>query len=101
VFPSADARCSRQYLAEDSKLQLFNSSKAGLPGFFDPAPGEAKELYVLYRFRGRLHEVTGADEAPLCIPLQRDALPESTSRFLAGEPIPFQAAAPPRRAAAD
>jgi hypothetical protein len=56
---------------------------------------------VLYRFRGRLHEVTGADEAPLCIPLQRDALPESTSRFLAGESIPSQAAPPPRRAAAD
>ena len=65
-----------QYLAEDSKLQLFNSSKSGLPGFCDPCPGEDKVLYVLYRFKGFLHEVCIPDQAPLSIPLKRDKLPE-------------------------
>ena len=65
-----------QYLAEDSKLQLFNSSKSGLPGFCDPCPGEDKALYVLYRFKGFLHEVCIPDQAPLSIPLKRDKLPE-------------------------
>eukprot|EP00802_Teleaulax_amphioxeia_P010840 Tamp_10870.p1 GENE.Tamp_10870~~Tamp_10870.p1 ORF type:complete len:660 (+),score=96.02 Tamp_10870:65-1981(+) len=73
-----------QYLAEDSKLQLFNSCKSGLPGFCDPCPGEEKALYVLYRFKGLLHEVCVADTNPLTIPVMRDKLAENATRLVDG-----------------
>jgi len=89
-WPRADPLCNMevtealQYLLEDSKLQLFNSSKKGLPGFCDPSPGEDKQLYVLYKFKGRLHEVVVADSAPLSLPLERHLLPPAAARTVAG-----------------
>ena len=44
-----------QYLVEDGRLNLHGPSRAGLPGFYDPAPGQDKALYVLYRFKVRAH----------------------------------------------
>jgi len=76
-----------QYLLEDSKLQLFNSAKSGLPGFCDPAPGEEKQLYVLYRFKGRLHEVIIGDRQPLLMPLERDLLAAGAVRMVKGEAV--------------
>jgi len=83
-----------QYLAEDSKLQLFNSSKAGLPGFCDPCPGEEKALYVLYRFKGLLHEVCVRDNSALTIPLMRDKLPEFATRIVNGQALVQSSSAP-------
>ena len=40
-----------QYMVDEGRLQLFGPGRAGLPGFYDPAPGEDKALYVLYRFK--------------------------------------------------
>lgn len=82
-----DVTTPLQYLLEDSKLQLFNSAKSGLPGFCDPAPGEEKQLYVLYRFKGRLHEVLIGDRQPLLMPLERDLLAAGAVRMVKGEAV--------------
>jgi len=87
-----------QYLLEDSKLQLFNSAKSGLPGFCDPAPGEDKQLYVLYRFKGKLHEALIGDRQPLFMPLERDVLAQDAVRVVGGKQISHEA--PRARAAA-
>lgn len=79
---SLDVALALQYLVEGSRLQLHNSRKAGLPGFYDVAPAEDKVLYVLYRFKGKLHEVFVDDEEPLMLPLKSHCLPESTQRRL-------------------
>jgi len=107
AWPVLDETCSLevsaalQYLLEDSRLQLFNSSKAGLPGFCDPCPGEDKRLYVLYRFKGRLHEVVVGDTAPLSLPLERHLLPPGAKRLVGGaqltQPAPPSSSSSARR----
>ena len=57
-----------QCLVVDSKLILHESSKANLPGFYDPCVGETKFLRVRYEFRGTPHEVTIKNSEPLIIP---------------------------------
>jgi hypothetical protein len=69
-----------QYFVEGSRLQLHASRKSGLPGFYDVAPAEDKVLYVLYRFKGKLHEVFVDDEAPLLLPLKAHCLPDAAQR---------------------
>ncbi len=63
-----DVRIPLQCLVVDSKLILHESSKANIPGFYDPCIGEKKHLRVRYEFRGDLHEVTVRDSEPLIIP---------------------------------
>ncbi|KAK2513556.1 Dnajc11 [Columba guinea] len=65
-----DVTVPLQCLVKDSKLILTESSKAGLPGFYDPCVGEEKSLKVLYQFRGVLHQVMSADNEALRIPKQ-------------------------------
>uniref|UniRef100_UPI0037E86314 dnaJ homolog subfamily C member 11-like n=1 Tax=Semicossyphus pulcher TaxID=241346 RepID=UPI0037E86314 len=65
-----DVTVPLQCLVKDSKLILTESSKAGLPGFFDPCVGEEKSLKLLYQFRGVMHQVISADIEPLRIPKQ-------------------------------
>jgi DnaJ family protein C protein 11 len=77
---SVDVCIALQYLVESSRLQLHNSRKSGLPGFYDVAPVEDKVLYVLYRFKGRLHEVFVDDDAPLLLPLKSHCLPDALQR---------------------
>lgn len=36
--------------------------------FFDVAPGEAKETFIKYEFRGKIHEVVIADSDELLLP---------------------------------
>ncbi|KRT81908.1 Chaperone [Oryctes borbonicus] len=57
-----------QCLVKDSKLVLHELSKSQLPGFFDPAVGEEKSLYISYSYRQQLHEVTIRDLEALRIP---------------------------------
>lgn len=39
-------------------------------GFYDPVPGEKKELRVRYLFKGRLHEISVAGSHGLVIPMR-------------------------------
>lgn len=86
-----DVTVPLQYLLEDSKLQLFNSAKSGLPGFCDPALGEEKQLYVLYRFKGKLHEAMIGDRQPLFMPLERDILAPGATRTAEGIEVGHEA----------
>lgn len=63
-----------QCLVIKSALRLQKSSKAGLPGFYDPTPDEPKSLRVRYRFMGAVHEVTVKDDQGLTIPLKKHKL---------------------------
>ncbi|XP_069013767.1 dnaJ homolog subfamily C member 11-like [Embiotoca jacksoni] len=69
-----DVTVPLQCLVKDSKLILTESSKAGLPGFYDPCVGEEKSLKLLYQFRGVMHQVLSADTEPLRIPKQSHRL---------------------------
>ncbi|XP_031344930.1 dnaJ homolog subfamily C member 11-like [Photinus pyralis] len=57
-----------QCLVRDSKLVLYEQSKSQLPGFFDPAVGEDKFLYVSYTYRSQPYEVTAGDTELLRLP---------------------------------
>ncbi|XP_077581619.1 dnaJ homolog subfamily C member 11-like [Stigmatopora nigra] len=65
-----DVTVPLQCLVKDSKLILTETSKAGLPGFYDPCVGEEKSLKLLYQFRGVMHQVISPDTEPLRIPKQ-------------------------------
>jgi len=57
------------------------ASKADLPGFYNPLPLETDmelSLYVLYEFKGRLHEVIVGDRETLSLPLKKHAVPEGS-----------------------
>ncbi|EDQ88801.1 uncharacterized protein MONBRDRAFT_32622 [Monosiga brevicollis MX1] len=68
-----DVTIPLQCLVKDSALQLHATSKASIVGFYDPCPEDAKQLRVLYRFRGALHEVTIDDLEELRMPLRSHA----------------------------
>ncbi|KAK9888854.1 hypothetical protein WA026_001075 [Henosepilachna vigintioctopunctata] len=57
-----------QCLVKDSKIVLYENTKSQLPGFFDPAIGEDKLLYIVYTFRQQPHEVTTQDNESLRLP---------------------------------
>ena len=63
-----DVRIPLQCMVLDSKLILQETSKANIPGFYDPCIGERKYLRTKYEFRGLPHEVTVEDFEPLVIP---------------------------------
>lgn len=63
-----DVRVPLQCLVVDSKLILHETSKANIPGFYDPCIGEKKHLRVKYEFRGTRHEVTMENSEPIVIP---------------------------------
>ncbi|XP_042863915.1 dnaJ homolog subfamily C member 11-like isoform X2 [Penaeus japonicus] len=65
-----DVTIPLQCLVKDSKLILQESSKCSLPGFYDPCPGEDKNLRVRYLFHAVTHEVTIKDTESLRIPKQ-------------------------------
>lgn len=69
-----DVTIPLQCLVKDSKLILQESSKCSLPGFYDPCPGEDKNLRVRYLFHAVTHEVTIGDTESLRIPKQSHRL---------------------------
>lgn len=50
------------------KVTERNVFQSHLPGFYDPAIGEEKELTIIYNHRQQPHEVTIKDNEPLRIP---------------------------------
>ncbi|XP_076451687.1 dnaJ homolog subfamily C member 11-like isoform X3 [Babylonia areolata] len=72
-----DVTIQLQSQVKDSKLIVPDAvSKSGLPGFYDPCIGEEKTLYIRYRFRNRLHQVTLADTDVIRLPQQSIASDE-------------------------
>ncbi|KAJ1800330.1 Kynureninase (L-kynurenine hydrolase), partial [Coemansia sp. RSA 2399] len=58
-------------LISDNQLVIAQGgSKRFLPGFYDPAFGVPKSLFVRYRFGGKLHEVIVNDSQALAIPMR-------------------------------
>lgn len=70
-----------QSLVEQHTIVLpggASSSKADLPGFYNPNPLNPEvelSLYVLYEFKGHLHEVIVGDRETLSLPYRRHAIP--------------------------
>ena len=51
-------------------LMFLPALQSELPGFYDPCPGEEKQLSITYEFRRRLHMCTMQDKKKLLIPSQ-------------------------------
>ncbi|KAI0340380.1 DnaJ-domain-containing protein [Trametopsis cervina] len=65
-----DVTVPMQVLVHNSQLHIpGRRSKAGLPGFYDPAPSVPKCLRVHYTFRGRAHYAEIPDHLPAVLPL--------------------------------
>ncbi|CAE8614949.1 unnamed protein product, partial [Polarella glacialis] len=81
VGPLIDVSMPLQCLVERHTLVLPGgaaASKSDLPGFYNPLPldmGVELSLYVLYEFRGSLHEVIVGDRETLSLPVRRHAIP--------------------------
>lgn len=75
--PVIDVTMPLQCLVERHSLVLPGGSrlsKSDLPGFYNPTPLDTDvelSLYVLYEFKGMLHEVIVGDTEPLSLPLRR------------------------------
>ncbi|XP_044487580.1 chaperone protein dnaJ 13 [Mangifera indica] len=65
-----DVTLPLNFLVNDSgQLRLHEGvKKSGIMGFCDPCPGEAKQLYVEYTYRGNRYEVVVDDYEELVIP---------------------------------
>jgi len=57
-----------QCLVRDSRLDLHDNTKANLPGFYDPAPGDDKSLLIRYLFQNREHKVILQDTEAVQLP---------------------------------
>lgn len=63
-----DVTLPLQCLTRDSRLKLQKSSKAQLPGFYDPCVGEPKVLRIDYMYRDVSYTVEIKDEQELRLP---------------------------------
>jgi len=81
VGPFVDVAVPLQCLVEQHTIVLpggASASKADLPGFYNPLPLDLDvelSLYVLYEFRGNLHEVIIADRETLSLPYRKHVVP--------------------------
>lgn len=57
-----------QCLVRDSRLDLHETTKVNIPGFYDPAPGEDKTLLIRYLFQNREHQVIIQDNEAIQLP---------------------------------
>ncbi|XP_027360495.1 chaperone protein dnaJ 13 [Abrus precatorius] len=65
-----DVTIPLNFLVSDSgRLKLHDGvKKSGIMGFYDPCPGEPKQLYVEYAYAGNQHKVWVGDHEELQIP---------------------------------
>lgn len=89
--PFIDVTQPVQSLVEKHRIQVKHSgqqsSKAELPGFYNPAPLDSLlelELYVLYDFKGQLHEVMIGDREMISCPLRAHAVSKLPARVPRG-----------------
>jgi len=79
--PFCDVSTPVQCLVESHQIVLpggASVSKADLPGFFNPLPLDVAaelHLYVLYEFKGKMHEVLVGDHEMLALPRRPHAIP--------------------------
>jgi len=79
-----DVTVPLQYKVEDSQLILEEGPKSSLYGFFDPCPGQEKQLRVRYLFKDKIHQAVVNDNDELKIPLQEHLLRETLSEGRGG-----------------
>ena len=65
-----DVTVPLQALVSNSQLHVHATSKASILGFFDPCPGEPKQLRIRYVFRKTMHEVTVDDDEAVALPMR-------------------------------
>ncbi|KAF4650127.1 hypothetical protein FOZ61_000655 [Perkinsus olseni] len=91
--PYIDVTLPLQCTVDTHKVILAAGlAKSDIPGFYNPIPlhlqqqygrdadgtsMEAASLYVVYEFKGKLHEVTVNDTDPLWLPLKSHAIPQN------------------------
>eukprot|EP00448_Togula_jolla_P014049 CAMPEP_0170580936 /NCGR_PEP_ID=MMETSP0224-20130122/6773_1 /TAXON_ID=285029 /ORGANISM="Togula jolla, Strain CCCM 725" /LENGTH=328 /DNA_ID=CAMNT_0010904041 /DNA_START=30 /DNA_END=1013 /DNA_ORIENTATION=+ len=81
IGPLIDVKLPVQSLVEQHTIVLHGgacASKADLPGFYNPLPMDHDielSLYVLYEFKGNLHEVIVGDRETLSLPFRKHAVP--------------------------
>ncbi|KAJ2355776.1 hypothetical protein IWW50_002151 [Coemansia erecta] len=72
---ACDVTLALHALVTDNQLVIATGGgKYSLPGFYDPAFGVDKSLFVSYRFRGMLHEVIVKDDEALAIPMKAHSI---------------------------
>ncbi|KAI8325935.1 DnaJ-domain-containing protein [Martensiomyces pterosporus] len=72
---ACDVTLALHALISNSQLVIAGGgSKRFLPGFYDPAFGAKKSLFVRYSFKGVLHEVIARDDQPLAIPMKAHSI---------------------------
>lgn len=67
-----DVTVPLQCLVKGSKLLVTVDKKAELPGFYDPAMGEDKQLEIAYSFRDHKFKLLIKDSEPVRIPTSED-----------------------------
>ena len=53
---------------EESRIILYEGSKSGLAGFFDPCDDKDKHLVIQYSYRGQVHQAQIQDRDQLRCP---------------------------------
>ncbi|XP_034477415.1 dnaJ homolog subfamily C member 11 [Drosophila innubila] len=66
---SHDVTIPIQCLVRDSVLQLYDSSKSDLPGFFDPSLGDDKILRIEYTYKDVPKTINIKDNEPVRLPV--------------------------------
>ncbi|XP_001361879.3 dnaJ homolog subfamily C member 11 [Drosophila pseudoobscura] len=66
---SLDVTIPIQCLVRDSTLQLYDSSKSDLPGFYDPSIGDNKILRIEYTYQNQFRVVNIKDNEAIRLPL--------------------------------
>ncbi|KAH8333301.1 hypothetical protein KR074_008568 [Drosophila pseudoananassae] len=66
---SLDVTIPIQCLVKDGTLQLYESSKSDLPGFYDPSIGDEKILRIEYTYQNQFQVINVKDNEALRLPM--------------------------------
>jgi len=64
-----DVRIPLQCLVKDSQIIVHTNYKYELPGFFDPAIGEKKQLKIQFKYRNKIERITIEDDDEIKLPI--------------------------------